>query len=126
MNEQRPTFANTPEPPYYAVVFSSQRTDGDNGYGQMAARMVELAARQPGFIGVESVRGDDGFGITVSYWTSAEAIAAWKADVEHLAAQEMGKRAWYEHYELRIAKVERAYAKSPTNANAGALPRMKQ
>lgn len=121
-----PMFANTPEPPYYAVVFSSQRTDGDNGYGQMAARMVELAARQPGFIGVESVRGDDGFGITVSYWKSAEAIAAWKADVEHLAAQEMGKRAWYEHYELRIAKVERAYAKYPTNVNVGALPRTKQ
>jgi len=121
-----PTFANTPEPPYYAVVFSSQRTDGDNGYGQMAARMVELAARQPGFIGVESVRGADGFGITVSYWKSAEAIAAWKADVEHLAAQEMGKRAWYEHYELRIAKVERAYAKSPSNLDVGALPRTKQ
>ncbi|MFZ3174714.1 MAG: antibiotic biosynthesis monooxygenase [Thiobacillus sp.] len=119
-------FANTPEPPYYAVVFSSQRTDGDNGYGQMAARMVELAARQPGFIGVESVRGDDGFGITVSYWKSGEAIAAWKADVEHLAAQEMGKRAWYEHYELRIAKVERAYAKSPINVNVGDLPRAKQ
>ncbi|MBW8457879.1 MAG: antibiotic biosynthesis monooxygenase [Thiobacillus sp.] len=121
-----PMFANTPEPPYYAVVFSSQRTDGDNGYGQMAARMVELAARQPGFIGVESVRGDDGFGITVSYWKSGEAIAAWKADVEHLAAQEMGKRAWYEHYELRIAKVERAYAKSPINVNVGDLPRAKQ
>ncbi len=120
------TFANTPKPPYYAVVFSSQRTDGDNGYGQMAARMVELAASQPGFIGVESVRGDDGFGITVSYWKSADAIAAWKADVEHLAAQEMGKRAWYEHYELRIAKVERAYAKSPTNVNVEALQRAKQ
>lgn len=120
------TFANTPEPPYYAVIFSSQRTDGDNGYGQMAARMVELAASQPGFIGVESVRGDDGFGITVSYWKSADAIAAWKADVEHLAAQEMGKRAWYEHYELRIAKVERAYAKSPTNVNVEALQRAKQ
>lgn len=77
----------------------------------MAERMVELAAQQPGFLGVESVRGTDGFGITVSYWSSAEAISAWKADVEHLVAQEMGKRAWYEHYELRVAKVERAYGK---------------
>lgn len=104
-------FANTPEPPYYAVIFSSRRTAGDNGYGEMAARMVELAAQQPGFIGIESVRDVDGFGITISYWMSPEAIAAWKADVEHCAAQEMGRSAWYEHYEIRIAKVERAYGK---------------
>lgn len=103
------TFADTPEPPYYAVIFSSQRAEDDNGYGKMADRMVELAARQPGFIGVESIRGSDGFGITVSYWESAESIAAWKADIEHHAAQEMGKRAWYEHYKVRVAKVERAY-----------------
>lgn len=103
------SFANTPEPPYYAVIFSSRRTDGDNGYEKMAERMVELAAQQPGFIGVESVRGCDGFGITVSYWASAESIAAWKADVEHCAAQEIGKRTWYERYEIRVAKIERAY-----------------
>lgn len=77
----------------------------------MAARMMELAAQQPGFLGAESARGNDGFGITVSYWSSTEAISAWKANAEHLAAQEMGKREWYEHYELRIAKVERAYGK---------------
>lgn len=106
-----PTFAQAPEPPYYAVIFSSQRTAGDNGYAQMAERMAELAASQPGFLGFDSARGADGFGITVSYWTSLDAIAAWKADVEHLAAQEMGKRAWYEHYEVRVAKVERAYGK---------------
>jgi heme-degrading monooxygenase HmoA len=105
-----PPFASTPDPPYYAVIFSSRRTEGDNGYGRMAEIMVELAARHAGFIGVESVRGGDGFGITVSYWACAEAIAAWKADVEHLAAQRMGKRVWYEHYEIRVAKVERAYA----------------
>ncbi len=105
------SFAQTPAPPYYAVIFSSQRTKGDGGYGKMAARMVELAAQQPGFLGVESVRGTDGFGITVSYWSSAEAISAWKANLEHLIPQEMGKRAWYEHYELRVAKVERAYGK---------------
>ncbi|MDT8320608.1 MAG: antibiotic biosynthesis monooxygenase [Xanthomonadales bacterium] len=106
-----PAFANTPEPPYYAVIFSSRRTIGDNGYANMAERMVALATRQPGFLGVESIRGSDGFGITVSYWASADAIAAWKADVEHATAQEMGKRTWYEHYEIRIAKVERAYGK---------------
>jgi heme-degrading monooxygenase HmoA len=110
MNELS-AFAKTPEPPYYAVVFSSQRAEGDDGYDKMAQRMVELAATQPGFLGVESVRGTDGFGITVSYWASADAIANWKADIEHLAAQEMGKRIWYAHYELRVAKVERAYGK---------------
>jgi heme-degrading monooxygenase HmoA len=108
-----PAFAKTPDPPYYAVIFPSRRTEGDNGYGRMAEIMVELAAHQAGFLGIESARGDDGFGITVSYWASAEAIAAWKADVEHLAAQQMGKRVWYEHYEIRVAKVERAYAGPP-------------
>lgn len=105
------SFAQTPTPPYYVVIFSSQRTEGDSGYGKMAERMVELAAQQPGFLGAESVRGTDGFGITVSYWSSMEAISAWKANVEHLDAQAMGKREWYEHYELRVAKVERAYGK---------------
>src|SRR4030042_6798811 len=90
-----PKFAKTPEPPYYAVIFSSMRRD--NGYTQVAERMVELASQQPGFLGVESVRGTDGFGITVSYWASAEAMAAWKANVEHLAAQEIGKQKWYAH-----------------------------
>ncbi len=104
-------FAQTPEPPYYAVIFSSLRTDGDAGYAQMADRMVELAAEQPGFLGAESTRGANGFGITVSYWASTEAIAAWKANAEHLAAQAMGIRAWYAHYEMRVAKVERAYGK---------------
>jgi heme-degrading monooxygenase HmoA len=106
-----PAFAHLPEPPYYAVIFSSQRTEGSNGYGQMAERMVELARQQPGFLGVESARDSDGFGITVSYWSSEAAIAAWKANVEHFAAQEMGKRTWYAHYEMRVAKVERAYGK---------------
>ena len=103
-------FAMTPEPPYYAVVFASQRNDGDHGYGATADRMVELAAQQPGFLGVESVRGEDGFGITVSYWDSEESIRAWKRHAEHAAARDRGRKEWYEHFELRIAKVERAYS----------------
>ena len=107
------SIAKTPEPPYYAVIFTSQRTEEDRGYGDMAQRMVELAARQPGFLGVESVRGVEGFGITVSYWSSEEAIAAWKAHVQHKPAQEAGKRLWYADYYLRVAKVERDYGKTP-------------
>mgnify|MGYP000870927363 FL=1 len=107
-------FANTPKPPYCAAIFSSLRTQVDNGYEQMAERMLELAARQPGFLGVESARGADGFGITVSYWASLADIANWKAHAEHRIAQESGKRLWYEHYELRVAKVERAYGKRAT------------
>lgn len=110
MNTSSP-FADTPAPPYYAVIFSSLRTEGDGGYAAMAERMAELAARQPGFLGIESVRGADGFGITVSYWSSEEAVFAWKANAEHMAAQEMGRREWYERYEIRVAKVERAYGK---------------
>jgi heme-degrading monooxygenase HmoA len=105
------TIAKTPSPPYYAVIFTSRRTEGDRGYGQMAERMFELAREQPGFLGVESARGEDGFGITVSYWSSKEAIAAWKAHTEHKPAQEAGKRVWYACYQLRVAKVERDYGK---------------
>ena len=104
-----PGFATTPEPPYYAVIFSSQRTEGDQGYGAMADRMVELAARQPGFLGLESTRDAGGFGITVAYFDTLENIAAWKAQAEHREAQRLGHEKWYVHFELRIAKVERAY-----------------
>jgi heme-degrading monooxygenase HmoA len=102
-------FANTPLPPYYAVIFTSQRTGEDRGYDSVAARMAELAREQPGFLGVESVRNAEGLGITVSYWSSEEAIRNWKAQLEHRAAQEAGKKTWYAHYQLRIARVERAY-----------------
>lgn len=107
-------FAATARPPYYAVIFASTRSEGDSGYGVMADRMVELAKSQPGYLGIESARGADGFGITVSYWESLEAIAGWRRHAEHQVAQETGKRIWYSHYELRIAKVERAYSKSET------------
>lgn len=103
-------FAPTPEPPYYAVIFSSQRTEGDHGYAAMAEEMVALALAQPGCLGAESARGADGFGITVSYWESEAAIAAWKAEARHLVAQRLGIARWYAHYEIRMAKVERAYA----------------
>jgi heme-degrading monooxygenase HmoA len=103
--------AKTPKPPYYAVIFTSLRTEGDRGYGHMAERMVELAAQQPGFLGVESARTADGLGITVSYWSSEEAIAAWKAEAEHKIAQQTGQRVWYADYQLRVAKVEREYGK---------------
>lgn len=103
-------FAETPEPPYYAVIFTTRRTDGDNGYAAMAEAMDRLAAEQPGYLGVESARGADGIGITVSYWESEDAILNWKSNAEHAAARALGRRDWYEHYELRVAKVERAYA----------------
>ncbi len=103
------TFARTPEPPYYAVIFTSLRTPGDDGYGDMAARMVALAQRQPGFLGVESVRGNDDVGITVSYWASEADIAHWKADVDHLDAQRRGRSGWYAAFAVRVARVERAY-----------------
>src|SRR5262245_45587118 len=100
-------FATTPEPPYFAVIFTSQRTEGDRGYGAMADRMVELASKQPGFLGVESVRDADGFGITVSYWRSREDISAWKSHAEHVPAQEAGKRVWYSEFQLRVCEVQR-------------------
>ena len=102
--------AVTPEPPYYAVIFTSLRTEGDQGYGAMAQRMVELGRRYEGFLGIESARGADGLGITVSYWRDEESIRRWKADTEHEKAQRAGQRTWYSAYHVRVAKVERAYA----------------
>lgn len=101
--------AQTPHPPYYAVIFANQRTAGDDGYADMAERMVTLAGQQPGFLGMDSVRGDSGLGITVSYWDSEAAIAAWKAHAEHSLARERGRERWYCAFTLRVARVERAY-----------------
>lgn len=99
----------TPEPPYYAVIFSSRASSDMEGYPDMAARMIELAATQPGFLGIERARGEDRFGLTISYWESEDAIAAWKRNAEHRDAQGRGREQWYAGYEVRVAKVERAY-----------------
>jgi heme-degrading monooxygenase HmoA len=101
------SIARTPEPPYYAVIFTSLRTEGDNGYGATADHMEELAKDQPGYLGFESARS--GLGISVAYWRSLEDIAAWKRQVEHAEAQRRGRTEWYSAYRIRIAKVEREY-----------------
>lgn len=101
--------ASTPAPPYYAVIFTNRQVAGDHpDYDRAAARMVELAEQVDGFLGIESVRGDDGTGITVSYWRDEDAIHRWRHDPEHLDAQAGGIRDWYAWYELRVALVERA------------------
>ncbi|MGE4504096.1 MAG: antibiotic biosynthesis monooxygenase [Desulfovibrionaceae bacterium] len=106
-------FARTPEPPYWAVIFTSIRTgldtdlhtDKDAGYAETAARLMELAGEQPGFLGAESAR--DGLGITVSYWKDEASIAAWRRNAEHAAARRHGRDAWYSAFRLRVARVER-------------------
>lgn len=84
------SMAETPKPPYYAVIFTSHRNDGDNGYGEMAAKMVELASAQPGILGSESAREE--VGITVSYWSDLQSIKAWKSNAEHQQAQGKAER----------------------------------
>ena len=102
--------AETPEPPYVAVIFTSLRTDADDaGYEAMAAEMERLAAAQPGYLGLESARGADRLGITVSYWRRAEDARAWKAVAEHLGAQRLGRERWYRAYRVRVAEVAREY-----------------
>jgi heme-degrading monooxygenase HmoA len=102
--------AQTPEPPYIAVIFTSLRSDDDEaGYGAMAEAMDRLAREQPGWLGFESARGADGFGITVSYWRSAAEARAWKGVAEHLGAQRLGRERWYRTYRVRIAEVQREY-----------------
>ncbi len=92
-------------PPYYAVIFTSQRTEGNKGYGEMAEKMVKLASQQPGFLGVESAR--ENIGITVSYWSDMESIKLWKQNTEHALAQKQGKKIWYKQFQIRICKVEK-------------------
>lgn len=111
--------APTPDPPYYAVIFTSLRTEGDKGYGEMAPRMAELARLQPGYLGMESARS--GLGITVSYWRDIESIRAWKKNVDHLGAQKMGRDQWYASYKTRIARVERDYGFERAELDAKAL-----
>ena len=100
---------------YFAVIFTAQRSlSGNDIYDITADRMVLLARRQPGFLGVESVRGDDGIGITVSYWVDRDAIANWRQQAEHLAAQALGRQEFYDWYRVRVAEVvaERAFIAS--------------
>ena len=104
------SFARTPRPPYYAVIFASQRTERDeDGYDATARTLFELAAQQPGYLGAEHARDADGFGITVAYFADEAAIRAWRENAEHRAAQRLGIERWYSRYEIRVAKVERAY-----------------
>ncbi len=104
------SFAASLDPPYYAVIFSSLRADEDSDYETTADRMVELARTMPGYLGIESARDAEGFGITVSYWRDEASIASWRSYSEHVLAQERGKREWYAHYEIRVARVERSYS----------------
>lgn len=102
--------AKTPPPPYYAVIFTSLRTEEDNGYSNMADAMTALAAAQPGYLGIETAR--DGLGITVSYWATLEDIKNWKEHAQHQLAQKLGREVWYRSFNTRICKVERDYGMS--------------
>jgi heme-degrading monooxygenase HmoA len=110
MGGVHPPIARTPEPPYTAVIFTSTRSPGDHGYGEMSARMDQLAREQPGYLGHESAH-EEALGITVSYWVDHDAAAAWKHVAEHLVAQQRGRSTWYADYTVRVATVERDYRK---------------
>ena len=103
------TLAQLPAPPYYVVTFAAQRREGDNGYAAIADEMVALAEQQPGYLGYESARGADGFGITNSFWADEASIKAWKAQVDHLEAQRKGRSDWYSAYAVRVGRIDRAY-----------------
>ena len=101
--------SRTPEPPYWAVIFSSRHDPADSEYAAMAERMAQRSAAMPGFLGMEHAGAADGFAITVCYWDSPEAIARWRADLEHTEAQRRGRDSFYDYFELRVARVERAH-----------------
>ena len=99
--------AQTPRPPYYAVIFTSLRTEVEEEYIETTERMIALAKEQQGYLGIEGAREE--IGITVSYWKSLEAIKTWKSHAEHVVAQEKGKSLWYKAFKTRITKVEQDY-----------------
>lgn len=101
--------AQTPKPPYYAVIFTSEAADLDESYHKMSDLMVSLAERQDGYLGLESSRTD--IGITVSYWRDLDCIMKWKENTKHRSAQQLGRERWYENYTIRICRVEREYSK---------------
>jgi heme-degrading monooxygenase HmoA len=109
--------ARTPEPPYYAVIFTSLQTADLTGYDEASERMLELAAGMPGFLGVEAAR--ERLGITISYWADLASIAAWKRHAEHAATQGKGRQLWYSHYATRIALVERDYSFERLDGSGG-------
>jgi len=101
------SIANTPVPPYYAVIFTSKLSDNCIGYDEMAKKMTDLVKNQKGFLGMESAR--ENIGITVSYWDSISSIKNWKNNIEHKQAQKLGKEKWYTTYKTRIVKIEHDY-----------------
>lgn len=103
-------FSKTPDAPYYAVIFTNQLSEDTAGYAEMGDRMFTMAQEHPGCFGAESTRDASGLGITISYWKDEASIADWKANAKHLVAQKAGIERWYSHYELRVARVERAYS----------------
>jgi heme-degrading monooxygenase HmoA len=107
-NSLQTMIAATPQPPYYAVIFTSLKKNAESDYAETAERMVALAEKQPGFLGIESAGNE--LGITVSYWQSLEAIKQWKQHAEHLTAQKKGRETYYSQYRIRICRVERDYA----------------
>ncbi|HML30533.1 MAG TPA: antibiotic biosynthesis monooxygenase [Hyphomicrobium sp.] len=111
-------FSRTPEPPYYAVIFTSQRSSDASGYDQMAVALDELAAQQTGYLGQSSARDADGFGITVSDWRDEDCVKHWKNVALHKTAQRQGRERWYSEYDVRVSKVERAYAGANASAEA--------
>jgi len=119
MTSDASALARTPQPPYWAVVFTSLRTLADEpGYARTAERMVELARRQVGYLGHESARDERGLGITVSYWESLDAIERWRTDQEHLEAQRLGRERWYACFRLRVCRVEREHGcEAPSRAS---------
>ncbi|MDP9404960.1 MAG: antibiotic biosynthesis monooxygenase [Actinomycetota bacterium] len=117
-------FAETPHPPYTAVIFSSRRTAQDEAeYRVVSQRMEQLAATQPGYLGIEAARDpQNGFGVTVSYWTTEDAARSWKRVAEHLEAQRLGATRWYEAYQVRIASVTRTYARRTNQEDGRSRP----
>jgi heme-degrading monooxygenase HmoA len=98
-------FASTPTPPYYAVIFTSVRTDEEGGYKETEDFLENLVKGQPGFLGMESVRNE--LGITVCYWADLESVKNWAQNPDHQQAQKKGQETWYKDYRVRVCKVER-------------------
>lgn len=100
---------NKLQPLFYAVIFTSKLTGvAIEDYERNAAKMEDLCAQQPGFLGMDSARSE--VGITVCYWQSLADIENWRSHLDHKSVQEKGIEIWYESYDVKVCLVEKHYS----------------
>lgn len=91
-----------------AVIFRAAIAEMDDDYHAMAERLRELALEEYGCREFCAwTEGDSE--VAISYWENEEQIRAWRADAEHIAAQDLGRDRWYKGYSVQVVEILREY-----------------